>query len=1051
MSIRDGAGNTAPSPGRKVGPWRLVRRLGSGGSATVWLAEGAGAPVALKVLDPDRTTPEDLQRLTREYDAGACLDHPNVVDLLARGQDGGLHWIAMEHVDGGDLDGLLAAWRADPPADRFATVERIVRELCGALGHLHEHGLVHRDVKPANVLLTRDGQVKLSDFGVVKNEALSHITRVGQLVGTIAYMAPETIGEEPVDGRADLYSLGAVLYTLLTLRRPIEADSLAGYLARHLTARPPMPSALVPEVPVHLETACLALLAKRPEDRPAGAAEVLALLDGRSDGPLPLVGREEATERLRARLQDAAGGIGGLVVVEGPDGAGRTRLLDHVTDLARGLGLATSAWPSASGETVVCLVDDLHGRSAAAREALGRWRHDHPSVLVVAAARTGTPGLPADAERVVLAPLDAEAVARIARCRGVPTRAARILGERLTQQGTAIGPRDVLEQVQALRDAQWLVAGGDGLVSGRSTARWRHDPLPVPARRHAALTSALAALPATQREVLELLVVLGREAGASFLARAASSPAAAPEALEGLIARGLVSARQGEADHVLRVADPHLPAVVRGLPADGTLRARHAALAAAIARRRRHDPLELARHLDASGQHPAAVEAWLRGARRALRRGRAADALRAVDAAARHLAPGRPMWGPTCALRGEALLVSGRWQEALDALDHALADLPDTADPALRARLLAQRGRAAHRTRRFTDAARDLVDALEGEVLDRSERGRALRILGDVELQRGRAHAAQARFDEAVRHARDDGDRGAEARGRRGVAHALAIQGDLGAAARALESADELLHPDGDPRVRAGVVERSIQLDLAEGRLGLALQRAELLLDLVETHHLDDRYPLGFALHAEVQHALGRPEAAREARRVLLLARPAASVPWEAVLRAGRVLVAGPGLDEADLTLLDRVPGDARVDDHAGQALALQARAMASAAPAEAVARARRAATRPRPPLGLAFLRRQLDAAWALADAGAPDDARSVLGSTTPTDEPDLPPHVALAVALLAARLGTPGARAHARRIRDGLATPLSPRIRADFLARPDLSALSDPPHPAGG
>lgn len=253
-----------PLPGDQAGPYRLLAGLGVGGMASVYRAEGPYGLVAVKILHPSRVTTEELKRFQREYLTLKRLDHPNVVRVFDTGSQNGHPWLAMELVEGTDLGTLLERWEQDSPPDRFEQVEKILKGLCEALAYVHEQGIVHRDLKPGNVLITKEGVAKLSDFGVVKDtdHFTTNLTMVGRLIGTVAFMAPEQITGEPVDARADLYSLGALLYNMLTLKRPIQADSIAGYLARHLSESPRPPSEIEPRTPSHLERVCLKLLEK---------------------------------------------------------------------------------------------------------------------------------------------------------------------------------------------------------------------------------------------------------------------------------------------------------------------------------------------------------------------------------------------------------------------------------------------------------------------------------------------------------------------------------------------------------------------------------------------------------------------------------------------------------------------------------------------------------------------------------------------------------------------------------------------------------------------
>ena len=267
-----------PSPGERFGPWQVHEELGRGGLATVWRATGEdGQVVALKVMFPEKTTEEQVKRIEREFLSMRQADNPNVVKVLSSGTWEGFPWLALEYVDGGTIEELVQTWNREPPEDRWGKVETLLRGLCRALQHIHDQGFIHRDLKPSNVLVTRDLQPKLTDFGSVKapDAFTTNLTIAGRLVGTVAFMAPEQITEDAVTPRADLYALGALLYVMLTGRRPVEADSIAGYLAKHLMEDPRPPAEVDPEVPVRMSRVCMRLLQKEPDRRYPNADAVI--------------------------------------------------------------------------------------------------------------------------------------------------------------------------------------------------------------------------------------------------------------------------------------------------------------------------------------------------------------------------------------------------------------------------------------------------------------------------------------------------------------------------------------------------------------------------------------------------------------------------------------------------------------------------------------------------------------------------------------------------------------------------------------------------------
>ena len=378
-----------PTPGDQVGPYVLRELLGVGGMATVYRAtDDTGSVCAVKILHPGKAQTDEVKRFEREFLALRDLRHPSVVQVYEAGVAGDYPWIAMEYVEGSDLGSLVDRWTANPPRDRFAQAERILRGLCEGLTIIHDKGLIHRDLKPSNVMVTASGEAKLTDFGVVKapGEFSTQLTVAGKLVGTVAFMSPEQITGDPVTPASDLYSLGAVLYVLLTMRRPIEADNVAGYLARHITETPRLPSLIDSNVPPHLEQICMHLLKKEPSQRPSSAREVLAQLDGEIEPPArELFGRSAEMEWLNSHLDGVERGAGGLVLVSGEVGSGRTALLESFVDAVRLSGVTVAAASGARSELVGQLARQLPHQAAGGATWLGLSTAAglQPTVLVV--------------------------------------------------------------------------------------------------------------------------------------------------------------------------------------------------------------------------------------------------------------------------------------------------------------------------------------------------------------------------------------------------------------------------------------------------------------------------------------------------------------------------------------------------------------------------------------------------------------------------------------------------------------------------------------------
>jgi serine/threonine-protein kinase len=259
-------------------------------------------PVAVKVMSAALAEgdPTHVARFEREARAAASLAHPGIVTVYDTGVDGDRRFIAMEYVDGQSLAGVIAN-RAPLEPDRAA---QIAAEVADALEAAHRAGLVHRDVKPGNVMIARDGHVKVLDFGIARVADAGSITRTASLLGTAAYMAPEHALGSPVDARSDVYSLGCLLYAMLTGQPPFGGEIAAAVLHQQVNATPRPPSELNPRVTPALDALVLQMLAKAPADRPQSAAEVAdRLRSGAGSAAAAAVAagaRTAATERLDA-------------------------------------------------------------------------------------------------------------------------------------------------------------------------------------------------------------------------------------------------------------------------------------------------------------------------------------------------------------------------------------------------------------------------------------------------------------------------------------------------------------------------------------------------------------------------------------------------------------------------------------------------------------------------------------------------------------------------------------------------------------------------------
>jgi serine/threonine-protein kinase len=276
-----GAGPQTPEAdltGRTLGDFHVLRRLGQGGMGQVYLAEQLSLKrkVALKILKAELAGNEtSLKRFQAEAEAVARITHPNIVQVYAIGAADGLHFMALEYVDGRDLRDYLA--RKGPPEVPLAL--SILRQAAAALQRAGEHGLVHRDIKPENILLTRKGEVKVADFGLSRclagAEAPLNLTQTGVTMGTPLYMSPEQVQGQPVDPRSDIYSLGVTGYHMLAGQPPFRGETAFQVAFQHVQARPRPLGEVRPDLPPELCAVVDRMMAKKPEDRFQNARDLL--------------------------------------------------------------------------------------------------------------------------------------------------------------------------------------------------------------------------------------------------------------------------------------------------------------------------------------------------------------------------------------------------------------------------------------------------------------------------------------------------------------------------------------------------------------------------------------------------------------------------------------------------------------------------------------------------------------------------------------------------------------------------------------------------------
>jgi eukaryotic-like serine/threonine-protein kinase len=291
------------------GRYRVVRKLGTGGMANVYLAEDQelGRSVAIKMLDERHSQDEQfVERFRREAKNAAGLSHPNIVSIYDRGQAEGTYYIAMEYLEGRTLKELLVTRGPTP----LAVAIDYTRQILAALGFAHKHGIVHRDIKPHNVVVAPDGRLKVTDFGIARS-GTSQITETGSIIGTAQYLSPEQAKGAPVTPASDIYSVGIVLYEMLTGSVPFTGDTPLEIAMKHLSTTPLPPSEKRPEVPHELDSIVLRALAKDPADRYQSAEEMDADLARAARGqPVAPETEEAATQVLK--------GVGAATLASAP-------------------------------------------------------------------------------------------------------------------------------------------------------------------------------------------------------------------------------------------------------------------------------------------------------------------------------------------------------------------------------------------------------------------------------------------------------------------------------------------------------------------------------------------------------------------------------------------------------------------------------------------------------------------------------------------------------------------------------------------------------------
>ncbi len=380
--------------GKTIGKYRITDHLGRGGMAEVYKAYQPNLDryVAIKLMHAFLADEKEfLTRFEREAKVVATLRHPNIVQVYDFDVAEGVYYMVMEFISGETLKARMQELEAQGEWISLDDSARIILSVGSALKYAHEHGMVHRDVKPANVMITIDGQVILTDFGIAKIVSASNLTASGAMVGTPSYMAPEQGMGQPGDERSDIYSLGVMLYQLVLGRLPYDADTPLAVVLKHINEPLPMPQAIKPDLPDELNRVILKTLAKDPVDRyqkvgelaadlrkamgmspedshpnaaKAGAIKLTgATMVGRVGGgvtPLP----KAAPQPMEAAAATAAGAVTSAI-------AAQTQVASPQTVVAAGTGSAATAISTPTAETATTVAAPPAKRPAWLLPAIG--------------------------------------------------------------------------------------------------------------------------------------------------------------------------------------------------------------------------------------------------------------------------------------------------------------------------------------------------------------------------------------------------------------------------------------------------------------------------------------------------------------------------------------------------------------------------------------------------------------------------------------------------------------------------------------------------------
>ena len=525
-----------PFPGDTVASYTLGDSIGVGGNATVFKAHSPTfGQVAIKILHPGKTSEEDLRRFQREFLSLKTLEHPNIVKVFESGVHNNYPWISMELVEGSDLDSLIRSWEYPIETPQFQIIRNILIQMCRALEYIHAQGIIHRDLKPSNVLITQSGVPKLTDFGVVKNpqQFKSELTTMGSLVGTVAFMAPELIIGEDLDHRADLYSLGALIFMALTGKKPFEAKSIVGYLSQHLTQPPLRPSSEDSNIPEQLDNICFQLLQKNPNNRYSSTADVIHDLHNISRS-ISLIEREEAETQVRDAFEKWKENESNCVNIIGERGSGRTIFLQKCIQSHAHFNPITingPDWklPDLEDNAIICIdnIEQLQNKQLEAlQHELNQLTQQGLAILLIYTSLEvhSFELLYHDRINILLNGLTLKGTQKLLRAHNVAGAATVILAKRLCDAFCGL-PGHIIETLDLLIEENWISIDGQGKYRTKlPTHVLSKGALPTPTFLQQEIRNKLKPLSSQAKLLIECLAVYQLPSTSSLLCELMQCP-----------------------------------------------------------------------------------------------------------------------------------------------------------------------------------------------------------------------------------------------------------------------------------------------------------------------------------------------------------------------------------------------------------------------------------------------------------------------------------------------------------------------------------------------